>query len=286
MTEPYKYGLNTDVFDIRKDDLPRNTPESSKLTTYDDTDERLDKVYKLETTFILPSTDISDIKVMEDGTIVIADFQRSSLVVCDKKGEQLRRIRETNGGRPFRLDVVDYSDVVVSLPERNEVMQVDIRRNAIKKYIVTGCHNVSYHDGEMFVQSNEKINVMAMNGVLKDTITPPNFYPIYYHVSETGVVLCTARGKNDLIGINRHGVVQYTAHAPRILFPYGITTDSKGNTLVVSAGSSNVHAFSPDGRHSWLIAKLPVNLEFPTICFYTNAQSIIIGDKDQVFIYK
>ncbi|CAC5382774.1 unnamed protein product [Mytilus coruscus] len=282
------YELNTDVFDIRKDDLRTNTPETSEvtlktseLTTHDDTDERFDKVYKLETTFILPSTDISDIKVMEDGTIVIADFQRCSLVVCDIKGEQLRRIGQTDGWRPFRLDVVDYSDVVVSLPQRNEVMQVDIRRNDIKHYIVTGCRNVAYHDGELFVQSNEKINVITMKGGLKNTITPPDFYPIYYHVAKNGDVLCTARGKNDLICINRHGVVQYTAHAPQMLFPYGITTDSKGNILVVSAGSNNVHAFSPDGRHSWLIAKLPVNLEFPMICFYSNAQSIIIGDKDQ-----
>lgn len=241
------------------------------------------------TTFTLPNTDINDIKVMKNGLIVIADYhwQHAAVVTCDIKGNDMRRIEEPSGGRPFGLDVMDDDNVVVSLPNKGDIMFVDVKRGVITGYMGCSGTNIVYRYGDIYTQSDDIIYKTRKGGQALGTITPFDFRPLYLSATDNGALLyCTVRDRNELICMDSMGVTRYGITAPLMMSPHGITFDDQGFIYVVSAKSQNVHLFHNRGIPFQRIICLPSKLKSPTICFHSDSKSIIIGDKDRVFVYK
>lgn len=279
---------NTETSDV----CSKNEEPHLGMSDSNEDNDRTDDVrihFDSTTTFTLHNTDINDIKVMKDGTIVIADYhwQHGAVVTCDMQGQNVRRIEEPSGGRPFRLDVMDDDNVVVSLPDKGDIMFVDVKRGVITGYMGCTGTNIVYRYGDIYIQSNDIIYKIRKGGQSLGTITPFDFRPLYFSATDNGgLIYCTVRDRNELICMDNRGVTQYGITAPLMTSPHGITIDDEWFIYVVSAKSQNVHRFHERGIPFQRIISLPSKLKSPTICFHSDSKSMIIADKDKVFIYK
>lgn len=202
---------------------------------------------------------------------------------------------------PFRIAVIDKNTVLLTLKKTSinpSVALYDIQQRQIIEYVnneIVGKDPHSpfiYIENQLFVAADLGIVVMDNSGNIKRGFKLGfTSYDLCYDV-ESQHIYCIDKDNSELVCVDRNGDRIFTFTDPKINNAHRLNIDNQGNVLVLctkTEKSGCVFKVDSNGMTSEVVIsniKLARSNLDSCICFHRPTNSIVIGVKDTVYIYK
>lgn len=242
---------------------------------------------------------ISDIALLEDGSIILADQNNRCLKKLSPSfGFKAGPLKLP--GRPVAVCVINTEEVAVSLPFVNKAIQLASVANPMKLThsfkIGESCRGIAYSDGRLFLSCGGmtkfndgpgEIRIYATHGTLLKSLS--TFVGIPKRMTSPG-------GKNHVIfvadeksGVLRVGEKNGEQEVRQLIANDGLKADSptgichvdERHLLVGGCDSHNVVLLSKEGERIAELLNTSHGLRYPkSLCLNKTGSKLIIGMKD------
>lgn len=178
--------------------------------------------------------------------VLLADSVNGRCVLCNTDGVVLREI--SLPGNPWGLCIHGENDVLITLPDNQKVVVIDINSLEIKQSVSVDldCYGISTSGNA------------AVFGARSSVVMFDNFLHRKNHktmVTETGVtddvaldrdrnVLYSNYSENTVKKLDKKGKILFEYSHEELTKPCGITVDGYDNIFVNGFGSNNIHIVS------------------------------------------
>ncbi|XP_071083217.1 protein wech-like [Haliotis cracherodii] len=228
---------------------------------------------------------VDDIKVT-----VVADYDNTSLKTYYTSNLQSfhKQLLLSNG--PWQIAKLSESQIFVSVPDSKEIVKVKVTPDPVlvsiiktsKVYCALACLNPSQLVVSIYEQPH-LVDILDMTGKILRSITKGVGNPDYIHVSSSNNLIVSERAVKSLVSVTSEGdaVFTYTPTGVRALsHPWGITTSSSGDILLVDYDSHKVIQLTESGHFYRDVVTQRDGLEYPRcVCLDGDGLMHVISDR-------
>ncbi|XP_045192593.2 uncharacterized protein LOC123548962 [Mercenaria mercenaria] len=195
---------------------------------------------------------------MQDGRIVLADYDNHNVKVFDSKLYRGSQLRLSSG--PWDVEVTGPKEVAVSLPFESKIQFIAVTdqlkaTRSIK--LDMDCYGIVCRNQELIVVCNDyligpAVQVVSLTGRIKQTIDTDRSGrrilsdPYYLTVTPTGKLIYVS-DKDRIVCMDRHGNVTSVYQDVSLRNARGIDIDNEGNLYVCGYMSNSVHQITMHG---------------------------------------
>ena len=251
-----------------------------------------------------------DVTVLCDGTPVITDFHNKKIKAFDATGTVMCDVLLPSW--PHGITNVEFSDVVVTLPEIStlvfvtvgeNVMKLQKRIKTVKQYRGICCYTNEEEGAKpvMIVSccasNNQSVDVLSLDGEILFTHRQDNrqpsrnlfTWPYYVAVNGDGeIVVSDCETKTGLLYLDKKGDVKYDYVNAGVVIqdPRGICTDLDGNVYLADKSAHAIHSFTTDGNYRKCVVSARDELVQPiAVCVSPFGHIIVTQDNGDIKVY-
>ncbi|KAK3086380.1 hypothetical protein FSP39_017633 [Pinctada imbricata] len=200
---------------------------------------------------------------LEDGRILIADYNNARMFVHDEDGVLLKEILLSGNPRDltrFRQDLV-----VLTLPNEIMLQTLDIDTLKLKDGIHVGyeCYGITTYDERLVMACGKHLTIMNASWEITETKKIKYGDAVYISSDEMGKLYYTGYKTDALYCVNMDGVLIFAFTSLDLKFCRGISIDYEGNVLVIGRWSHNILVISPEGILKEELMNLSDGLDYP-----------------------
>lgn len=195
---------------------------------------------------------------MQDGRIVLADYDNHNVKVFDSKLYRGSQLRLSSG--PWDIEVTGPNEVAVSLPFESKIQFIAVTDHLKATRTIKldmDCYGIVCRNQELIVVCNDyligpAVQVVSLTGRIKQTIDTDRSGrrilsdPYYLTVTPTGKQIYVS-DKDRIVCMDRHGNVTSVYQDTSLRNARGIDIDNEGNLYVCGYMSNSVHQITMHG---------------------------------------
>lgn len=225
---------------------------------------------------------------LPDNTLLLAGYQEKTLYVCNKKGEECKKVRIAN----FPGGVTLYSRTCALVSAWQHGVQ-KINLDTLKAGDVIKLRGdssaISSIRNEICVKNGEDhLKIVDIHG---RTIRkfPTKYNPWEIYLTDTGPVFYSNLDNNDVYCAFPDGSNYITYSSPDLLDPAGLTVDNEENLYITGSRSDNIHRISSNREAKEIILTAEDGIRAPSgISFNKQTSELLIINEDfsSIRIYK
>eukprot|EP00105_Crassostrea_gigas_P026798 XP_011447875.1 PREDICTED: tripartite motif-containing protein 5 [Crassostrea gigas] len=216
--------------------------------------------------FTIKNCNLHDGEFLSRDKLLLTDYKNERCVLCNTDGVILQEI--SLPGSPYGMCIHGENDVLVTLPDNQKVVVIDINSLEIKQSVSVDldCFGIST-SGNAAVFGVRSSVVMFENffheKIYKTMVTETGFTDDVA-LDRDGNVIYSNYSENTVNTLDKNGKILFEYIHEELTKPYGITVDGYGNIFVNGFGSNNIHILSNVGENLRIIkgVKRPQCIKF------------------------
>ena len=199
---------------------------------------------------------ITGIGVTRDDHLLLCNWSSTDVMVLSDDGKQLNDIGLE--GTPWGIVVVpDKEEAIVTLPRKDFIQIINTSTMRAEQMIMVPvqCYGITLIDNDIVLGNRGEIYIINREGERLNTIKVGKgmMYSLYCGKDKT--LYCCDADNNTLYGIKQDGTTLFSFTSYDFRRPNGVAAAANGNLYVTAWLSSNVHCFTPDGKHKGIVLK-------------------------------
>lgn len=225
---------------------------------------------------------------LPDNKVMLAGYQEKTLYVCNKSGEECKKVRIANF--PGGITIYNRSCALVSAWQHG-VQKIDLGKLTAGSVIKFHgeCSAISSVRGQICVKNGvDHLKIVDINGkTIRKMPTMHN--PWEVHINDIGSVFYSNLDNSDVHCVFPDGSNYLTYSSSELLDPAGLTLDNQDNLYITGFGSDNIHRISGDREVKEIVLSKDDGISSPSgITFnkQTNELLVINEDFTSIRIYK
>ena len=225
---------------------------------------------------------------LPDNKVMLAGYQEKTLYVCNKNGEECKKVRIANF--PGGITIYNRSCALVSAWQHG-VQKIDLGKLTAGSVIKFHgeCSAISSVRGQICVKNGvDHLKIVDING--KTIRKMPTMYnPWEIHINDIGSVFYSNLDNSDVHCVVPDGSNYLTYSSSELLDPAGLTLDNQDNLYITGFGSDNIHRISGNRDVKEIVLTKDDGISSPSgITFnkQTNELLVINEDFTSIRIYK
>ena len=246
--------------------------------------------------------DITGCTFMSDGGVVLCDSNNSNLILLSDTFTVKERLHLDS--RPFDVSPVNGSNVMVTLPNKNQLQLIQVIPSLkIDRSIKVGrkCLGVQVVDDLIYVTCHNnpggegEVLVLDMNGTVTHRLGQPDKKPPMFS-SPDYITVCPSTRKlfitdwdtQTVSCLMSDGTVVYQYKDHELSAPTGVVVDGGGNAIVCGLSSDNVQVIRPDGTKCCSLLTSQDGVSRPySVAYRQSDNTIILGCYNKnILVYK
>jgi DNA-binding beta-propeller fold protein YncE len=197
-------------------------------------------------------------------------------MVLSNDGKQLNDIGLE--GSPSRIVVVpDKEEAIVTLPDKNfiQIIYTSTMRAEQKIMVPVHCYGITLIDNDIVLGNSGVIYIINREGERLNTIKVGKGTMYSLYCGKDNTLYCCDTDNHTIYGIKQDGQILFTFTSDNFRNPIGVAASANGNLYVTASFSSNVHCFTPDGKHKGIMLKKEDGLNTPCFIAFSKKSSKI-----------
>uniref|UniRef100_K1RM57 Tripartite motif-containing protein 45 n=1 Tax=Magallana gigas TaxID=29159 RepID=K1RM57_MAGGI len=199
--------------------------------------------------FTIAGTFIMGVSFLGNGNLFLADHRGKRCILCDINGVILQEAKIL--GSPWGV-CTSGMDILMTLPNEKSILKFDSTSFETIETVPVDCHGYGIAaSGNTIVIGTDRSVDIKTDGFLttkRKTLLSGLSSMSDVAIDNENNVICSTYVEHNVRKLDLTGKVLFTYNHEKLRSPYRLTTDSKGNIFVYSAGSSNIHILSRDGK--------------------------------------
>ncbi|XP_046543626.1 uncharacterized protein LOC124253824 [Haliotis rubra] len=207
--------------------------------------------------------DVTVLVVNDIDTVVVTDWDNSSVKSFYVKNKQTQHSKLSMDGPPLSLTKLTYNRLAVTVPSRNKIVIVEVNPDLVLRSTITTSKQyvgiTSLPPSTLAVGSHSApcVNILDMTGNVLRSISPLHKgnrilqYPDFLSTTMTGNILVSDCGTNCVVCLTPEGDVVFS-YSPTgdtaLKCPQGITSTVTGDILVTDCSLHRVIHLTESGQ--------------------------------------
>ncbi|XP_063410063.1 E3 ubiquitin-protein ligase TRIM71-like [Mytilus trossulus] len=231
---------------------------------------------------------ITDIDMLDDGRIILADNSSNRrLVLMSQEGELIKIIQLND--TCFGVAVIDKTTIATTLVKKKKIAIIDIDSSEIQRFISMSedCYGLSLAGESLVVSLDDPtFQFVNLSGKVVSSVWKAD-YADYCCVHNNKLYYATSSG-DSVFEAKLNGDIVWKSYCQKYDFPDGITTDASGNVFVACKSSKKVLVFGKDGKDFRVLLTKENGLNNPRAIHYKREMNILLvcNLSGQCFLYK
>jgi DNA-binding beta-propeller fold protein YncE len=207
---------------------------------------------------------ITGIGVTRDDHLLLCNRITTDVMVLSEEGKQLNDIDLE--GKPWGIVVVpDKGKVIVTLPDKNfiQIINTTTMRAEQKIMVPVKCYGITLIDNDIVLGNRGVLYIINREGKRLNTIKVGKGYMHSLYCGKDKTLYCCEADNDKFYGIKQDGRIMFSFSSGEFRRPIGVASAANGNLYVTAYVPSNVHCFTPDGKHKGIMLKKEDGLNRP-----------------------
>ncbi|CAC5404663.1 unnamed protein product [Mytilus coruscus] len=260
-------------------------PKTDQASHVQEKDQSLQKVGEFSISNDTDFHSSSDIKLLQNGDIVVTNLNNRKLVVYDQNG--LEKVEMELSHNPLYLATLPDDLIAMTLANERKVVILDLKERKVHRQIKLDdeCHGIA-QTGHRLILNGKLKGLLVLNSDFEvENIIPDITGKHIMCGRSNGTVVGGTLHCNNIYCIDISGVKLFEISPPGLEYLNGISVFNAGDIYTTGFLSNTLHRIDCKGEHSCVVLNKDDGINLPrSTCSCNSTKSIMIVNNDGRFI--